>query len=205
MARQNLDQVYQSMLNGNLDQIDKGAARKSLAWFDEQTRILSGRVSPAALMTNSKRKTSILIPGSMVLFWYDAKTKDKLPYWDMLPLVIPFSRDAETFTGLNFHYLPYKMRAVLLKNLQDFATSKKLTEKSRLQFAWEYVAGISRYRGVSACVKKYRLDHLQSQFLTIPATQWWLSLLLPVEKFVTGESNYQYDKKRVFRDSMSYL
>jgi hypothetical protein len=199
MARQNLDQVFNSI------QIDKSSARKSLAWFDEQVKILSNRVSPASLMQNSNRKTSILIPGKMYLYWYDAKYKDTLPYYDMLPLCIPFARDAETFTGLNFHYLPYKMRAVLLKNLLDFSTAKKLTEKSRLQMAWDYIGGISRYRGVSAAVHKYRYDHLQSQFLEIPATQWFLALCLPVEKFVSGESNYRYDKKRVWYDSMRYL
>jgi hypothetical protein len=199
MARQNLDQVFNSI------QIDKSSARKSMAWFDEQVKILSNRVSPASLMQNSSRKTSILIPGKMYLYWYDAKHKDTLPYWDMLPLCIPFARDAETFTCLNFHYLPYKMRAVLLKNLLDFATAKKLTEKSRLQFAWEYVAGISRYRGVSAAVHKYRYDHVQSQFLEIPATQWFLALCLPVEKFVSGENSYRFDKKRVWYESMRYL
>jgi hypothetical protein len=199
MARQNLDQIFKSI------QIDKTSTRKSLAWFDDQVKILANRVSPGSLMNNSARKTSVLVPGKMYLYWYDAKYKKELPYYDMFPLCIPFSRDAETFTGLNFHYLPYKVRAVLLKNLLDFATAKNLTEKSRLQFAWDFVAGVSRYRGVSAAVHKYRYDHLQSQFLEVPATQWFTALCLPVEKFVTGESNYRFDKKRVWYDSMQYL
>lgn len=200
MARQNLDQVFKSI------QINKDSTRKSLAWFDEQVKILSNRVSPASLMQNTDRKTSVMIPGKMYLYWYDAKYKKELPYYDMFPLCIPFSRDSETFTGLNFHYLPYKVRAVLMKNLMDFATAKKnVTEKTRLQFAWDFVAGVSRYRGVSAAVHRYRYDHMQSQFLEIPATQWFTAMCLPVEKFVQGENAMRFDKKRVWYESMKYL
>ena len=39
------------------------------------------------------------------MFFYDAKTQDKLPYWDYFPLCIPIKKYKNGFMGLNLHYL----------------------------------------------------------------------------------------------------
>jgi len=201
MPRYNLDKIFD-----HPDfKFDKNIAKKSIAWFDEQVKRLGDRSSVNSIMKNDKRKAEIFVPGRMYLFFYDALHKDTLPYYDTLPLCIPFAKDAETFTGLNLHYLPYKMRAVLLKNLLDFATAKNLSEKSKLQLSWEYIGGISRYRGVNAAVHKYRRDHVVTKYIEIPATQWFLALCLPIERFVSGESAMQFNKRVVWYDSLKYL
>jgi hypothetical protein len=195
MARINLDQLV------NRRRYDKSAATKSQDWFEEQIRYLSNSVSPNSIM-NSSRRRDYFVPGQMIMFFYHPKGVDTLPYYDTFPLIIPFSEDAETFTGINFHYLPPKMRAVLLKNLMDFATSKKLDEKTRLKFSWSFIANSARYQGVQGAVKKYRKDHVQSQFLFVPADQWFNAILLPVEKFSTGPNMSRFQKNVVWRDSI---
>lgn len=199
MPRLNLDEITKTI------KYDKAAARQSLMWFEEQARILGGRVSPQSLMANAQRRTSVLIPGKMYAMFYDPKYKETLPYYDIFPLIIPFSRDAETFTAINFHYLPTKMRFVLLKNLLDFATDKTLNEKTRLRMSWEFIGGISKYRGVNAAVKKYRYDHVASQFLEIPADQWFTAIILPTERFNQGKNAVYVNKKRVWQDSTRNL
>lgn len=199
MARLNLDELTRTV------KYDKDAARRSVAWFDEQARILGGRVSPQSLMANAQRRTSVLIPGKMYAMFYDPKYKETLPYYDIFPLILPFNRDAETFTAINFHYLPLKMRFVLLKNLLDFATDKTLTEKTRLRLSWEFIGGVSKYRGVNSAVKKYRYDHVASQFLEIPADQWFTAILLPTERFNQGKNAVYVNKTRVWKDSIRNL
>lgn len=199
MARINLDQLSQRRT------YDKDSAKKSQQWFQEQIRYLGNAVSPNSLMSNAARRQDYTVPGQMYLYFYHPKGIDTLPYYDTFPLVIPFSEDAETFTGINFHYLPPKIRAQLLKALLGFSTDTKLTEKTRLRFQWQYVAGISRYRGINAAVKKYRKDHVQSQFLFIPATQWFNAVMLPVERFNAGKGMSYFDKSLVWRDTNQYL
>lgn len=198
MPRQTLEDISKSI------NIDKDAAKKSLAWFDEQVKILGNRVSKNSLM-QGKNKTSVIIPGKMYFYYYDPIGKDKLPYYDIFPLVLPFNRDAETFTALNFHYLPVKVRVVLMKNLLDFASDKRMDDKTKIQTAWQYIGGISRYRGVNSAVKKYRFDHVQSSFLEVPASQWFLSLMLPVQSFNSGSGMTYISPERVWRDSMTNL
>ena len=199
MSRLNLDQLSAKYL------LDKDASRKSVAWFNEQIKYLQNQVSPNSLMSNAARRRDYMIMGQMVLYYYHPKNIDTLPYYDTLPLVMPFSEDAETFTGINFHYLPPKVRVVLLKNLLDFATSKHLKDDTRLKLQWNYIGGISRYRGVNLAVKKYRKDHVQSQFLFIPASQWFNAVMLPVERFNSGPNMSYIQKDIVWQDSMKYL
>ncbi len=199
MARQNLDKITQKL------NYTKDDARRSIAWFDEQVKLLGNRVSPKSLMMNAERRTSNLVPGKMYAMFYDPKYKETLPYYDIFPLILPFNRDEQTFTALNFHYLPYKVRYVLLKNLLDFKTDKTLNEKTRLQFQWSFIKSLSKYRGSSRSVKKYRYDHVASQFLEIPADQWFTALLLPTEKFNKGKQAYYVNKQQVWKDSMRGL
>lgn len=196
MARINLDKLADRVL------YDKKAALKSQAWFAEQVKYLGDAVSPNSVMSNSNRRRSTIMPGYMHMFFYNAKYADILPYYDTFPIIFPFSRDAETFTGINFHYLPVKMRVVLLKRLLEFATDSKLKESTKMEMQWSYVSGLARFSGVKSAVKKYRFDHVQSQFLFVPAPQWFNAVMIPFERFKTGESGKYYSKEKVWSDSI---
>lgn len=199
MPRYTLDQLS-TKVNYTKDDF-----RRSREWFSEQAKKLGGMVSRSSAMRAPGRERAMIMPGRMYLYsYYPIGAKD-LPYYDALPLVIPFSADETSFTGLNFHYLPYKVRYVLLKNLLDFANNKKFDETTRLKLSWEYIGGISRYRGVNSAVKKYRLDRVQSAFMEIPSDQWFMALLLPIEHFNRGENMVYMDKNFVWQQSMKYL
>lgn len=199
MARINLDKLSEKR------QYTKEDAKRSQSWFNDQVKYLQNQVSTNSLMNNYKRRKDFFIPGQMYMYFYHPIGVKTLPYYDIFPLVIPFAEDDTTFTAINFHYLPPKVRYVLLKNLLDFANNDKLDEKTRLKLQWGYIGGVSRYAGINAAVKKYRKDHVQSQFLFVPADQWFNAILLPVEKFNTGENMTYIDKSLVWKDSTRYL
>ena len=48
------------------------------------------------------------------MFVYSPKLRNKLPYYDTFPLVLPLKNYNNGFLGLNFHYLPYALRLRLL-------------------------------------------------------------------------------------------
>lgn len=200
MARQNLDQVVSGKFNPV--KITKEDINKGQAWFNDRVRQLGDRVSPNALMANTKRRESHIVPGYSYMFWYRAKYEDDLPYYDTFPLVLPFAADGSSFTGLNFHYLDYRIRLYLVKNLFEFANNKKLNEKTKIQFSWELVRGAAKYASCKAAVHKYLYSHVQSQFLNIPMDQMMTACLMPVERFVQGSDGYYINKNRVWLDSM---
>ena len=179
------------------NQYDLGqAARKSKNWFQQQTRLLGRQlVTPQKVMRGGEL-TARPMPGKLYMFLYDPKHKDTLPYYDLFPLVFPFSKDSTGFTGLNMHYLPYQMRVMLLQRLMDFASNKSMDETTRLKYSWSLIDGVSRYKLAAPCVKRYLAGHVKTQLKLIPANDWATAMLLPVEQFVGS------NKQKVWQDSL---
>ena len=173
-----------------------GDSDKSLAWYQTQVKALAAAATkPNKLMQNAPDLTTRIMPGNLYMFFYDAKLKDKLPYYDMFPLVLPFRKVPGGFYGINLHYLPYGLRFKLLGALQEYALDNTMSEDNRVRVTWSTLLTMSRVAPVKACVKHYLDGQVQSRFLNIKYPDWVTASLLPVERFV-GAS-----KQQVWQDS----
>jgi hypothetical protein len=163
---------------------DQTIVKKSKTWFDQQTLLLMKEgIRPTRVHKSSGQVVSTIKPGSLYMFFYDPKGKDTLPHYDRFPLVFPFSKTENGFIGLNMHYLPVRLRVVLLDNLLKFKNTKTIDENTRLRYSWNVLKGISKHRLVTPCVKQYLTDHVQSQIKMISADNWTTAMMLPVESF----------------------
>lgn len=176
----------------------KYAVKRSEDWFKQQIVLLrQQRIGAYYLMrSNAEQNRSAITPGEMYMFYYDAKLKDELPYWDKFPLVFPFRALDDGFIGLNMHYLPYRMRIVLLDQLSVFRNTARFNEDTRLKLSWELIQGLSKLNLAKPCVHRYLASHIKSPLKKVDAPDWTTALMLPVEQF-TGAS-----KQRVWTDSM---
>ena len=173
-----------------------GDSDRSLAWYQTQVKALAAAATkPNKLMQNAPDLTTRIMPGNLYMFFYDAKLKDKLPYYDMFPLVLPFRKVPGGFYGINLHYLPYGLRFKLLGALQEYALDNTMSEDNRVRVTWATLLTMSRVAPVKACVKHYLDGQVQSRFLNIKYPDWVTASLLPVERFV-GAS-----KQQVWQDS----
>jgi hypothetical protein len=177
--------------------MNAGDARKSYQWYRDQVRNLGSNLSGVQLLRNEKLSSRI-VPGNMYLFMYDPKYKDTLPYYDTVPLVLPFRTVPDGFLGINLHYLPYLARFRLLGELSKLTTDKKITEKTRIEISWQILNSSSKYLAATSCVKHYLNDHLRSRFLKINYNDWITASMLPVESFrkVKKEKVWQETKKK---------
>lgn len=127
--------------------------------------------------------------GKMILYTYDAKWKDKLPYWDAFPLVFPLTpkrgKSKEgSFLGLNMHYLPPYERAKLLTALlSTINTTKGMSPKSRLRISYQVLEGASKFRLFKPCLKMYLFNHLKSKIVIIDPQHWDKVLMLPIARW----------------------
>ena len=135
---------------------------------------------------DTERRKSIPKWGNMNLFWYRPKTAKKLPYYDVFPIVLPFKKHRDGFTGINFHYLPIYMRIKLL-NLLDAGFGDE--DKGRLQVFWNDLRNLKLAKPI---VRRYLAPNVHSLFLHISLEDMFVATLLPVEKFYKGE----YKSKR---------
>ena len=132
--------------------------------------------------------------GKLFLFSYDAKLKFKLPYWDKLPLILLFHQDNTGFMGLNLHYLPPKLRAVLLDAIVDNEIkNRRFDDKNEraTPFTYDIMRRAAGNRFYNPCVKRYLFRNsghhegqgVTSSFLQIPGEDWDKVILLPWQRF----------------------
>lgn len=133
--------------------------------------------------------------GKMYTYIYNPKTKEKLPYYDTVPLVIPVSYERNGFYGLNFHYLPLRERNELLNIILPF-TDKTKKEKIKIS----YTKLVSLASGLwSPCCKRYLWSHIRTKILLIPVESWYDVIKLPVISFqkVKTSDVYRITRKKM--------
>ena len=172
--------------------VDKqGGIRKSANWYRSNVASIADRVTARKLMNQGKLigRPSV---GRLNMFFYDPKTKKKLPYYDTFPLVLPLEPIKGGFLGMNFHYLPPLLRFRLLQRMQRFADGG-LNEKTKIDATYDDVKGIGL---VKPTIKKYLYGHVRSQFLRIDFDEAALAVYLPVQQFKKAGTNRVYADSR---------
>ena len=104
----------------------KYTSKELFDWMTEKARSASSMRDNMFRMQSQQRAYGSI--GRMYFFKYDPKTKDKLPIYDVYPLVFPIEDYADGFLGLNIHYLDASSRLRILDKLSGFATSKNYTD-----------------------------------------------------------------------------
>ena len=178
---------------GILDTIrqKQGDTQKSASWY--RNAIGNLRSSPTARKLMSQgRLNSRPSAGRLNLFFYDPKTKNKLPYYDIFPLVLPLEPIKGGFLGMNFHYLPYLLRFRLLERLQKFSDGG-FKSSTKMSVSYDIVKGINL---VKPTLKKYLYGYVRSSFLRIDFDESALAAYLPVQRFVkAGTSKVWADSR----------
>lgn len=151
-------------------------------WFIGKARTAAGYRNN--IIGNKERASGSTMIGRMYFFYYDPKTKAKLPIYDRFPLVLPIERYSDGFLGLNLHYLDQGSRSALLGQLQKYATNNKMDERTRLRLSYDLLSGTKAMKLAQPCIKRYLYSHVRSQFIEVTANEWEKAIALPVEMFV---------------------
>lgn len=133
--------------------------------------------------------------GKMFLYFYDAKLKEDLPYWDKFPLIVCVDMAENGWYGLNLHYLPFPMRIKLFDALLTIADNKSLDKIQRLKLNYGLLRGFSKFPEARPCFKRYLSNYVKSDLLRIEPVDWETAVFLPVEQF------QKQTKEKVWRDS----
>ena len=173
-------------------------ARAAGDWFKEKVRQAGASAKMKAVTPNQllrRQPDDNILLGKMFFYKYDPKFAKKLPYWDMYPLVFPFERAPGGFYGLNLHYIPPRDRAVLMDNLNQYASNNKYDQTTRLELSYRL---LKRYGRAVPCVKRYLGDRIVSQTVRIDADEWEVAIFLPVERFQKASKGTVWADSRRF-------
>ena len=173
-------------------------ARAAGDWLREKVKQAGASAKMKAVTPNQllrRQPDDNILLGKMFFYKYDPKFAKKLPYWDMYPLVFPFERAPGGFYGLNLHYIPPRDRAVLMDNLNQYASNNKYDKTTRLELSYRL---LKRYGRAVPCVKRYLGDRIVSQTVRIDADEWEVAIFLPVERFQKASKGEVWADSRRF-------
>ena len=150
------DQISNQIKTGN----------EPFKWYRNRIKELGTPSVPELLRSGKLNKTPV--GKSLNMFVYSPKGRNKLPYYDTFPLVLPLKSMEGGFLGLNFHYLPYALRARLL----DAAGGDNLN-----------ISAIEKNRLTKPCIKRYLFGYTRSMFRKIDDEDNLTAIMLPVQRF----------------------
>lgn len=168
---------------------------KSRTWFRNRAQEVN-RVEPPVMVKEQKRFVNKPSLGHMILFQYDPLLKEDLPYWDAFPLVFPFYEDATSFTGINLHYLPPKMRAKLMDALHNIANNQKYDHTTKLRMTYQLLNSSTQFKMFKPCVRQYLKSHVRSRMIRIHANEWNIALFLPIARFKKARQTTVFNDTR---------
>ena len=154
--------------------------KESIAWFRKKAGQL-GKVTGATVFNQEevKLKDSLRNPvGNMYMFYYNAKHRETLPYFDAFPLVVITQMAEGGFYGLNLHYLPPTTRAKALNALLggDGLPSKYF----------------------KPTIHRYLTTQVRSRFALIDKPEWEIATFLPTADFQkSGKSSVYRDSRKM--------
>ena len=156
----------------------KKSGKEPYQWYRNRIKEL-GTPSQAQLIRDGKITGRVNF-GALNMFIYDPKLKNKLPYYDTFPLVLPIERYRDGFLGINFHYLPYALRAQLLSRLDPNAN----------------YSALKNVKLVKPTLKRYLNSNVRSRFRKLEEEDFMTAIMLPVQRFRKSSASKVWSDSR---------
>ena len=162
------------------DEISKlrKSGKEPYQWYRNRIKEL-GTPSQTQLIRDGKITGRVNF-GALNMFIYDPKLKNKLPYYDTFPLVLPIERYRDGFLGINFHYLPYALRARLLSRLDPNAN----------------YSALKNVKLVKPTLKRYLNTNVRSRFRKLEEEDFMTAIMLPVQRFRKSSASKVWSDSR---------
>lgn len=173
--------------------------RQSRDWFADKVDSLKNINRRQLMREEPIELRNRQLIGSMNMFFYDPKTKDKLPFYDRFPLAIIVGPADKGFYGLNLHYLPQTLRAKFLDGLLDVTNNKKYDDTTKFQLTYNMLQRSATLKYFKPCFKHYLSAQVKSRFARVPATEWEIATFLPTADFekATEQQVYRQSRKMI--------
>lgn len=179
--------------------------KRAMYWFRDQSTELTRwqnrnkSVKYEKLEADKFTKQLVKTPqfGFFYFFLYDPLYGPSLPYYDRFPFVLVIDQQPGSFLGLNFHYLPYDLRARFFDALYlDHLEPGRNQLATKIPIDYWDMKGVSKYKAFKPCLHRYRIDQLMTPLLKVGAKEWDLALFLPVHRFAKATATEVWEDSR---------
>jgi len=151
------------------------------------------------LREGGKRK-SIPLRGKMMFFRY--RPDEVTSTYDLYPLIFVLDRKKDYFTGINFHYIIPKMRAVLLGDMFSYLSDLNFDISTQLNFRQflNVVDTNKKFKFAKQAIRRYNYKNILSKIINVHPLDWELAIMVETEKFFT-ERNTKITSRKIWKDT----
>ena len=155
---------------------------------------------------NKVQGTRITRVYSAKFYFFKYITGEDNKWFNIFPLVFSLGKKGRMIQGLDFHYLPIKMRIPLIEELKlikpDMVKSPVAFARYFKRLMWTQ----RKWRPAQVCYKRYDIGNIRGgKIIRIERGDWERTLLQPkVEKFVTSTLG-KVASGRVWRESIKKM
>lgn len=193
MAKTTDEYVFVSLLKRAADSgVSAEQGKKAREWLRSKAMAYRG-VNRDKLFKDAI-VTSNVVPGRMYMYVYDAKTKEKLPYWDAFPVIFCTRVTQQGHEGINLHYLPPVLRARLMDALYSTMNNDRFDITTKLRINYNILKSASNMKYFKPCYKKYLSSYVKSQFIEVPASEWEIAMFLPTQNFQKASAEFVWSQ-----------
>ena len=174
-------------------------SRASITWLQKRMASLKSPTKLAREIVSEKNRNGTFEVGGLYHFFYDPLTKNKLPYYDTFPLIIPLRIDKDGFLALNLHYLPPMYRATFLDKLMPLALKNERNDPTKLRVTYDILKITQSVKEFKPCLKKYLESQIRSRIVPVEPNEWEVALFLPTAIFKGAT------EKKVYAESLKEI
>ena len=168
----------------------------SRAWYHNYALEQGLDYRSLKMLRSGGKRISDMRLGRMYFFRYNPDKSYNHTY-DSYPLVFMLYEDPDNFSGINFHYLSPKLRAVLLGNMLSFLSDQDYSNRTKL-FARKFrqvIQSNKKFRHAKAIYRQYKPEHIKSKIIQVHPLDWELAIMVPTERFKTPTGGIVASKK----------
>ena len=83
---------------------------------------------------------------------------------------------------------------IAFKILLGYRSESRYRKSTKLELDWQKLKVLSQHKLFKAAIHAYRVDHVRSVFVEIPASAWQHMIFLPVARWKKGNAQDAYAK-----------
>lgn len=134
-------------------------------------------------------KTDLLV-GNLIFTSYRAKDQERV--WDTRPMFLVLRRSRGYTLGLNFHWIPRRMREWLIRYI--IRQNKKRGNKNLVQISYRKLRPLLKKLGYAPCIRLYINRRFGRRCVNIPHDQFLNCALMDTAVFSHGLSSEEIYK-----------
>jgi hypothetical protein len=159
-------------------------SRKSVEWLQKEVKKLRDptAISKGILRERDRFSRRPLV-GGLYFLYYEPKFSNKLPYYDVFPLVLVLERYNDGILGLNLHYLSPVLRAMFLDKLLGYAKFDEKDDIQRIKVTYDILSDVKSHRLFKPCIKRYLNSNMGTPPLKVESHEWETAIFLPTQRF----------------------